>query len=189
VAASVAAAAPTVLVTVKSSDNSSLGKILVNSTGKTLYHFASEPKNSVKCTGSCATEWPPLLIGTGLKPVAAPGVTATLLGTVKRPDGKLQVTYRGLALYLYSGDKKAGDVKGQGGSWHAIAPSGSVVTKTVTKSSGSGTTKTGGGSTGSGGSGSSGSGSGSSGGGGGGGTGSNDPNANCDVNPGGYGCM
>src|SRR3954462_1328086 len=92
VAASVASAGPHALVTVKSTNNSSLGSILVNSTGRTLYHFASEPKNAVKCTGVCAKQWPPLLIGTGLKPVAAPGVTASLLGTVKRPDGKLQVT-------------------------------------------------------------------------------------------------
>jgi predicted lipoprotein with Yx(FWY)xxD motif len=208
VAASVATAGSTALVTVKSTQNTSLGKILVNSTGKTLYHLSTEGQNAVRCTGPCATQWPPLLIAAGATPVAAPGVTASLLGTVKRPDGKLQVTYRGLALYTYSGDKKAGDVKGQNatGGWHAIAPSGSVVLKAVTKSSSGGTKSSGsGGSSGSGsgsssgssgssggssGSGS-GSGSGSSGstGGGGGGGGTNDPNANCDANPGAYGCM
>ena len=177
----------------KSTQNTSLGKILVSSTGKTLYHFASEPKNAVKCTGSCATQWPPLLIGTGVTPVAAPGVTASLLGTVKRPDGKLQVTYRGLALYLYSGDKKAGDVKGQGGSWHAIAPSGVgrdegrdhdghdrrlrfelrlrldrlARARAAARARPAAPAR----------------------GGGGGGTGTNDPNANCDTNPGAYGCM
>jgi len=188
VAASAAIAGPGAIVTVKSTQNSSLGSILVSSTGHTLYHFQSEPKNVVKCTGACATQWPPLLIGAGVTPIAAPGVTASLLGTVKRPDGKLQVTYKGLALYLYSGDKKAGDVKGQGGTWHAIAPSGAVVTKTVKTSSG--TTKPSGSGSGSGGSSGGSSGSGTSGGGGtGGGGGTTDPNAPCDVNPGGYGCM
>jgi predicted lipoprotein with Yx(FWY)xxD motif len=186
VTASVASAGSTALVTVNSTQNTSLGKILVSSTGHTLYHLSSESKNAVKCTGSCATEWPPLLISPGVTPVAAPGVTASLLGTVKRPDGKLQVTYRGLALYMYSGDKKAGDVKGQGASgWHAIAPTGSVVLKALPKTSSGGTKSSG---SGAGSSSGSGSGSGSSSGGTGGG-GTNDPNANCDTNPGGYGCM
>ncbi len=144
VVTAVAAAQPVsvkALVTVKSTQNLSLGKILVNAKGRTLYHYSSERKNAVKCTAACAAKWPPLLIGAGAKPIAAPGVTAKLLGTVKRPDGKLQVTYRGFALYLYSGDKKTGDVEGQGngGIWHAIAaPSGSLVMKTVTTGSKSG---------------------------------------------------
>lgn len=55
------------------------------------------------------------------------------LGTVKRPDGELQVTYAGFGLYRYSGDRKAGDVKGQGFQriWYAISPSGKVVTTTA----------------------------------------------------------
>lgn len=107
------------LVTVHSTQNGALGTILVSANGRTLYHSSSETKNAVKCTGSCAREWPPLLIAAGVTPVAAPGVSASLLGTVKRPDGKFQVTYHGMPLYLYSGDAKAGDVKGQGegGIW------------------------------------------------------------------------
>ena len=58
VAAGVAAAGPTALVTVKSTQNSALGKILVNASGKTLYHYSSEAKNAVKCTGTCAKTWP-----------------------------------------------------------------------------------------------------------------------------------
>ncbi len=188
------------LVTVKSTKNGALGKILVNATGRTLYHFASEKKKLVKCTASCAAMWPPLLIGKGKQPIAAPGVTARLLGTIQRPDGRIQVTYRGFALYLYSGDKRAGDVKGQGkgGLWHAIAaPSGSVVMKvaktptvpTTPKSgstAGSGSTASGSGSTGSGstgsGSGSSGSGSGTT------GSGSGLP-PECDTDLGANGCM
>jgi len=180
----------TALVAVKSVQNGVLGKILVNGSGRTLYHYSSEAKNAVKCTAACAATWPPLYVAAGVTPVAAPGVTASLLSTVKRPDGKLQVTYKGLALYLFSGDKKAGDVKGQGlsGSWHAITPAGAIVTKSV-KSGTGGSGSSGSGSSGSGssGSGSSGSGSGSSGGSGGGGGGGG--GGDCEANPQGYGCM
>jgi len=170
-------------VTVKSTSVSALGsKILVNASGRTLYHNAFEKNNVVKCTGSCSAEWPPLVVAASAKPVAGPGVTASMLATVKRSDGKVQVTYRGLPLYLYSGDKKAGDVKGQGagGIWHALAPSGSVVTKAVTSSPGIGSTSSSGSSSSSGAS----AGSGSNAGMGGGGT-----PTDCATNPGGYGCM
>jgi predicted lipoprotein with Yx(FWY)xxD motif len=138
VAAAVAVAAPVSLTVVHSAQNSSLGKILVSAGGRTLYHYSPEKKNVVKCVGLCAAAWPPLLVAAGAKPIAGPGVTASLLGTVKRPDGKLQVTYAGLALYLFSGDSKAGDVNGQGKGdvWHALEPTGSIVSKAVTASSG-----------------------------------------------------
>jgi predicted lipoprotein with Yx(FWY)xxD motif len=187
-------------VTMKSTLNSTLGStIVVSAAGRTLYHTAAEKKNVVTCTGSCASEWRPLLITSGHVPVAGPGVTASKLGTVKRPDGKLQVTYAGLPLYLFAGDSKVGDVKGQGvgGIWHVVSPSGRVITKAVkssSTSSGSSTSSTGkssgtgsssgsssGSSTGS----SSGSSTGSSTGAGGGSTTSSD----CDKDPGGYGCM
>jgi predicted lipoprotein with Yx(FWY)xxD motif len=179
-------------VTMKTAVNSSLGAtIVVSATGRTLYHDAAEPKNKVKCLGSCAKEWPPLIVTAGGKPVAGAGVTAAKLGVLKRPDGKLQVTYAGLPLYLYAGDSKAGDVNGQGvgGIWHAIAPSGSVITKAAKTTSGSSGASSGSktGSSGSSG-GSSGGGSGSGSGGSGSGGGSTTPSS-CDVDPGGYGCM
>jgi predicted lipoprotein with Yx(FWY)xxD motif len=146
VAAAVGAAA---VVKVGSAENGMLGtKILVSASGRTLYHDSAEGKNAVTCTGSCAREWPPLLIRADMKASAGPGVAASLLGTVKRPDGTVQVTYHGMPLYLYSGDSNAGEVNGQGlyGIWHAIAPSGSIVTKSATtssgKASGSGSTST-----------------------------------------------
>jgi predicted lipoprotein with Yx(FWY)xxD motif len=191
-AAAVAGATPSALTVVHSAQNSALGKILVTAGGRTLYHDSAEKKNVVKCLGSCATQWPPLLIAAGAKPVPGPGVTASLLGTVKRPDGKLQVTYAGLPLYLFAGDKKAGDVKGQGqgGLWHALTPTGAVVTKSVTVSSGAGTSGSGSGST-------SGSGTGSGSGGTGGTgttggtttTGGTGGGTDCATNPQGYGCM
>jgi predicted lipoprotein with Yx(FWY)xxD motif len=181
-AAVLATAASGALVSVYSSQNSALGKILVSATGRTLYHYSPDTKLIVKCTGSCSAQWPPLLVAAGAKPVAGPGVSSDLLGTVKRPDGKYQVTYHGLSLYTYAGDKKSGDVKGQGsgGLWHAIAPTGATVTKSVTVSSGSGSKSSGSTS----GSGSSGGSSGGSNTGGGG-----DTSTDCATNPGGYGCM
>ncbi len=139
-----AATAATSAATVFSTRNSALGEILVSAGGRTLYHMSSEKRGVLECTGSCAVTWPPLVISVRARPIAGTGITASLLGTVKRPDGRLQVTYRGLPLYLYSGDTKAGEVNGQGagGIWHAITPSGTAVTKAVSSSArpGSGNT-------------------------------------------------
>jgi len=176
-------------ITMKSTMNSALGSsIVVSASGRTLYHDSAEAKNTVKCVGTCAAQWRPLLISSGAKPVAGTGVTAAKVGIVKRPDGKVQVTYAGLPLYLFAGDSKAGDVNGQGvgGIWHAIAPSGVVITKTVkTSSSTSGKTSSSTGKTG-----------GSSSGGGysppssgGGGTGGGGTGVDCNMDPNGYGCM
>src|SRR5205085_4862425 len=71
------------------------------------------------------------------------------LGSLEPSDREPQVTYRGMPLYRYSGDEKAGDVKGQGvgGVWHAIAPSGALITKSVKTATGSGSSSSSGGST------------------------------------------
>jgi predicted lipoprotein with Yx(FWY)xxD motif len=115
--------------TVKSANNASLGTILVAATGRTLYHYADDHGTVVKCNGSCAAQWPPLLIAANAKPVAGPGIKAAKLGTVKRPDGKTQVTYNGYALYRFAGDTKSGQVNGQGleKEWYAVSPSGAVI--------------------------------------------------------------
>ncbi len=133
--ATAALATAAVAVTMKSTDNTALGTtIVVSATGKTLYRYSDDRKSTVKCSGGCATSWPPFLVAVGKKPVAGSGVTASKLGTVKRSDGKTQVTYGGYALYFFAGDKKAGQVNGQGleGEWHAVAPSGAIVTKAAT---------------------------------------------------------
>src|SRR2546428_2307041 len=80
------AAAPTA-VFVYSAQNSALGRILVSASGRTLYHSTGEPKNVVRCTGACAADWTPLLVPAGARPIAGRGVQASLLGTVKRPEG------------------------------------------------------------------------------------------------------
>jgi predicted lipoprotein with Yx(FWY)xxD motif len=190
--AAVGLAGASAAITMKSTLNSSLGSsILVNSAGRTLYHDSAEKKNTVKCLATCLKEWVPLVVTAGAKPVAGTGVTAAKVGVLKRPDGKMQVTYAGLPLYLFAGDSKAGDVNGQGvgGIWHAIAPTGIVITKAATTAS---TPSTGGSSTGgtSSGGGSYGGSSpgGSTGSGTSGGATTTTPN-NCQNDPGGYGCM
>ena len=115
--------------TVKVMKTASLGKLLATSTGHTLYHYTDEKGGKIDCKGACAKLWPPLLVKAGAKPTLGPGLSATKVGTVKRPDGGTQVTYNGYALYRYAPDKKAGDVKGQAlyKEWYVIAPTGKLV--------------------------------------------------------------
>ena len=121
--------------------NTSLGSILVNSNGRTLYLFKADVGASSACSGACATAWPPLLAsGT---PTAGSGLTASKLGTITRSDGSRQVTYDGHPLYLFIKDKKPGDVTGQGvtafgAAWFALTPSGSQASTTASSSGGGG---------------------------------------------------
>lgn len=190
-------AGATATITMKSTLNSALGStILVNSAGRTLYHDGAEKRNTVKCLAACTKEWLPLVVTAGAKPVAGAGLTASKIGVLQRPDGKMQVTYAGLPLYLYAGDSKAGEVNGQGvgGIWHVIAPSGIVIMKAAKPAATSGGSSSGGASTGGGSYSSGGTSTGSSSTGGGttgGGTtgGGTTVPSDCANNPGGYGCM
>ncbi|HZT92308.1 MAG TPA: hypothetical protein VFA05_09740 [Gaiellaceae bacterium] len=110
----------------------SLGRILVDAHGRTLYLFAPDKPSRSVCYGTCATYWPPLT--TTSRRVAGVGVKAALLGTTKRRDGTLQVTYAGHPLYRYVGDKKPGQTSGEGvnasgGLWWAVSPAGAAVKK------------------------------------------------------------
>ena len=104
--------------------NSGLGKILVNSQGRTLYLFGKDSGTTSACTGACAGNWPPLRANG--KPTLGSGAKASLVGTIQRSDGKRQVTYNGHPLYRYSGDTKAGQTSGQGmdGKWFAVKANG-----------------------------------------------------------------
>jgi predicted lipoprotein with Yx(FWY)xxD motif len=108
-----------------------LGKILVDSQGRTLYMFQKDSGTASTCSGACAVNWPPLRVSG--KPTEGSGASASLVGTTKRPDGKSQVTYNGHPLYLFKGDKEPGDTNGEGlnafgGSWYALSASGDQVT-------------------------------------------------------------
>jgi predicted lipoprotein with Yx(FWY)xxD motif len=115
-----------------STTKTSLGRFLVNSSGRTLYLFGKDRNGKSACAGMCATFWPPL-IATG-KPRAAAGVKASMLGTSKRADGRLQVTYNHHPLYTFAKDKKKGQTNGEGlnafgANWYVISPGGSKIVK------------------------------------------------------------
>jgi predicted lipoprotein with Yx(FWY)xxD motif len=120
--------------------NSSLGSILVNSTGRTLYLFKADVGAKSACSGACATAWPPLI--TSGKPTAGAGLAASKLETITRSDGKQQVTYNGHPLYLFIKDGKPGQTTGQGitafgAAWFALAPSGTQASTPAPSSSSS----------------------------------------------------
>lgn len=107
-----------------------LGTFLVGTNGRTLYLFEKDKTSKSTCSGQCATFWPPLL--TSGKPKAAGKAKASLLGTTKRSDGKLQVTYKGHPVYYFVQDTKAGQTKGEGvdgfgAEWYVMAPSGKKI--------------------------------------------------------------
>ena len=107
-----------------------LGKILVNSQGRTLYLFKKDSGKKSACSGACATFWPPLRASG--KPTAGHGISASKLGTIKRSDGKPQVTYNGHPLYTFQQDTKAGQTNGQGitafgASWFTLSRAGNQI--------------------------------------------------------------
>jgi predicted lipoprotein with Yx(FWY)xxD motif len=115
--------------TVNVSD-STVGKILVDEKGRSLYAFKDDTQNAgtSACMGDCYSEYPPLI--TASDPTAGEGVDATMLGTFDREDGNTQVTYNGWPLYLYlSGDTKPGEINGQGkeGKWFLVSPDGTLI--------------------------------------------------------------
>ena len=108
----------------------SLGKILVNSQGRTLYLFQKDNGDTSTCFGACAAQWPPLLAA-GHSAVGG-GLTSSKVGTTTRSDGKPQVTYNGHPLYTYAADQKAGQTNGQGlnafgGGWFVLSAAGNKV--------------------------------------------------------------
>jgi predicted lipoprotein with Yx(FWY)xxD motif len=110
--------------------NSSLGSILVDAQGKTLYLFEADKNGKSACSGPCATAWPPLLSKGA--PQAAMGASASLIGSTARGDGGSQVTYAGHPLYYFVGDKAAGDVTGEGidqfgAKWYVVGKDGKKI--------------------------------------------------------------
>jgi len=112
-----------------------LGMTLIAPNGHTIYLFGRDRNDKSACSASCAQFWPPLLSRS--KPTAGPGVHAALLGTTKRSNGSMQVTYNQHPLYTYVLDKQAGQTKGEGVSafgatWHALSAKGAAIMKTST---------------------------------------------------------
>ena len=104
--------------------------MLADAEGRTLYLWEADQGDQSACDGPCAQAWPPLT--TDGKPAAGEGVDAGLLGTSKRADGTLGVTYGGHPLYYFSGDQAAGDSNGKGSDgfgakWWPVAPDGAAI--------------------------------------------------------------
>jgi len=113
-------------------------KVVTNSKGLTLYWFVPDTSTTSKCTGSCATYWPPVK-GPA---TAGAGVTGTL-GTITRSDGTKQATYDGHPLYTYVGDTAPGQAKGNalnlsGGLWYEMTVSGATPAASSLATSGGG---------------------------------------------------
>ena len=123
-----AAAAQRTTVAVRSSR---FGRVLTDGRGFALYLFTKDGRGPSRCYGACAKAWPPLY--TSGRPRAGKGAIAGKLGTTRRRNGRLQVTYAGQPLYYYVGDTRPGlilcqDVLEFGGRWLVVAPSGRAVT-------------------------------------------------------------
>jgi len=120
---------------------SKLGQILVDSHGKTLYMWAHDRSMRSTCYGDCAAYWPPLI--TKGRPSARNGAQAALLGTTRRRDGRMQVTYAGHPLYYFVKDTRAGQTTGEGltgfgGRWDPVSAAGKAVRKGTSTGSGGG---------------------------------------------------
>jgi predicted lipoprotein with Yx(FWY)xxD motif len=110
--------------------SSRYGRILFDGHGRVLYVFARDRGGRSSCSGACAKAWPPFLTNGAAK--SRPGVNPKLLGTTKRSDGTLQVTYAKHPLYYFKEDTKPGQIKCQnvsnfGGLWLVVAPTGKPV--------------------------------------------------------------
>jgi predicted lipoprotein with Yx(FWY)xxD motif len=107
------------------------GRILFDGRGRALYGFTRDRRGGPsQCHGACARAWP-VYFGAG-KLRAGKGARQSLIGTVRRPDGRRQVTYNGWPLYYYVGDRQPGQVLCQnveefGGIWLVVRPSGGLV--------------------------------------------------------------
>lgn len=109
---------------------SEFGSVVADGRGEAFYLFDKEQGKRSQCYGACARAWPPVL--TKGKPRAGKGVKAGLLGTTKRKNGKLQVTYKGQPLYYYVDDEPGlilcQNVDEFGGLWLVVKPNGNPVT-------------------------------------------------------------
>jgi predicted lipoprotein with Yx(FWY)xxD motif len=124
-----------------STASTGLGQAVVTASGHTLYLFAKDKNGKSSCTGMCATAWPPLIASA--KPGAGAGTKASLLGTTKRADGRMQVTYNHHPLYTFVKDTKKGQTSGEGvnafgAPWYAVSPAGASIVKSAPATGNSG---------------------------------------------------
>ena len=119
------AAPPTVKI-----GSSQYGRMVFDGRGFALYAFTRDGRGPSRCYGACARAWPPYIVKSALR--AGPGTKRSLLGTVRRRDGRRQLTYAGRPLYYYVGEKRPGQVLCQnvseyGGLWLIVRGTGRLV--------------------------------------------------------------
>ena len=110
-----------------SAHSSKYGQILFDGRGFALYAFTKDPRGRSVCRGACAAVWPPYIVRSAAR--AGAGVKRSLLGTTRRADGRLQVTFAGRPLYYYVGDRAPRQILCQnvsefGGLWLVVRPNG-----------------------------------------------------------------
>jgi len=130
--ASTASRAPSSDAAVVTTGHGASGTFLVDGDGRALYLWDADHGKTSTCTGECARDWPPLTT-TG-KPTASGSAESSLLGTSKRADGTLEVTYAGHPLYRFAGDSSPGQINGQGSDafgapWWIVQPDGRAITR------------------------------------------------------------
>lgn len=123
-------------MTVNAAEVSGLGTVLVDAEGLTVYEFAKDSGTTSSCYGACAQSWPPV-IAKGQP--SGEGAVASQLGTTKRKDGSVQVTYAGHPLYTFAGDTEPGEATGNGstafgGEWSAMDEAGETVSGSASES-------------------------------------------------------
>jgi predicted lipoprotein with Yx(FWY)xxD motif len=127
VAAGASASGSSKVVAKKVQSESLEATVLARTNGRTLYSLSVETHGRFVCTGGCLGTWKPLVVPRGVKPKGP-----VKLGTIRRPEGKTQVTFKGRPLYSFNGDAKAGEANGEGfkdvGTWHAVKVAGASTT-------------------------------------------------------------
>ena len=118
-----------------------VGVYLTDGAGRAVYLWDADREGTSTCYGDCAKAWPPVTVGD--RPTAGTGAAADLLGTQKRSDGALQVTYNGWPLYYFASDVAPGQLAGQadtgfGAVWWLLTPAGQPLTSEPLTSSSSG---------------------------------------------------
>lgn len=106
------------------------GTYVVDSAGSALYMLEGN-RDGAKCTGACLEAWPPLLMGDA-QPTGGPGLEASMVASIKRPDGAMQITYNNHPLHRYAADTGRGRTAGHGvrdqwGTWYLLGPGGEML--------------------------------------------------------------
>lgn len=116
--------------TVKVSKLPGYDSVLTTASGQAVYLLTADPSGGSRCTGSCATQWPPVREKGSLR--AGPGIKASLLSAFKRSDGSEQVMYNHHALYTHAGTgtTSGAGMAADGGVWYLVSPNGSAVKST-----------------------------------------------------------